>query len=244
MPFLSWCLVFFFYPAVRTLWPCHDLRGQRCYLQSVSQRLAQKYLLVKYTTIVEGPNKRPRWKSGLLLAKCNINIDSSLFQHIAPLLWLTWASPGLLLWLTSVTHTHARFLLFVLRVFFLKTTPILTRTRTYNTHGTSACPDTHSLGRRAHLCRWKVDAVNSSAFKHNSIRLLHSYLGSWLHTSLNSMPVREHKQFQTYLLWESCVVGSKSDSFWCLPGNKWKHAAWFWKQGCRVMQNRFRSDVL
>lgn len=73
------CL-FFFYPAVRTLWPCHDLRGQRCYLQSVSQRLAQKYLLVKYTTIVEGPNKRPRWKSGLLLTKCNINIDSSLFR--------------------------------------------------------------------------------------------------------------------------------------------------------------------
>lgn len=27
------------------------------------------------------------------------------------------------------------------------------------------------------------------------------------------MPVREHKQFQTYLLWESGVVGSKSDSF-------------------------------
>lgn len=209
-------------------------------------------------------------------------------KHVDVCFWATVktvssvnASPRLLLWLTSVTHI-AHFLWKQLH----------SHMRTHIIHTVLPHVQTHTLTRRcAHLCRWKVDAVNSFASNTTAPHLsaqakppmsesdtlfafevpactstskdqtprhtnthptLRSYLDSWLHTSLNSMPLREHKQFQTYLLWEFCVVGSKSDSFWCPPvftymahGKKWKHAAHFESRDaglCRMYLDR--NDIL
>lgn len=76
------CLCTRLLSTVQTLWPCNDLRGQRCYLQSVSQRLAQSIYWLNILLLLKVQTKDPDGKVDFFfIKKYNINIYYSLFQH-------------------------------------------------------------------------------------------------------------------------------------------------------------------
>ena len=66
IPELLPCLFTQLLSTVQTLWPCNDLRGQRCYLQSVSQRLAQSIYWLNILLLFEVQTKDPDGKVDFL----------------------------------------------------------------------------------------------------------------------------------------------------------------------------------